>query len=89
MLSDVTALALFGLAVSIALCLYRLCIGPAVVDRILALDTISVNVLAVLVVLSIRLETDAFLDSVIVLALVAFVGTVTFAKALMRGRIIE
>ncbi len=89
MLAAVTTIALAGLAVSIALCLYRLAIGPAVVDRLLALDTITVNVLAVLVVLSIRLETDVYLDSVLVLALLGFVGTVTIAKALMRGRIIE
>jgi multisubunit Na+/H+ antiporter MnhF subunit len=75
--------------VSIALCLYRLVIGPATVDRVLALDTITVNVLAVLVVLCIRLETSVYLDAVLVLALLGFVGTVTFAKALMRGRIIE
>jgi multicomponent K+:H+ antiporter subunit F len=88
-LAAVTAVALVGLAVSIALCLYRLLIGPAVVDRLLALDTITTNVLAVLVVLSIRFGSDVYLDSVIVLALLGFVGTVTIAKALMRGRIIE
>jgi multisubunit Na+/H+ antiporter MnhF subunit len=88
-LAAVTALVLVGLAVSIALCAYRLLIGPAVVDRLLALDTITVNVIAVLVVLSIRLGTDVYLDSVLVLALVGFVGTVTIAKALMRGRIID
>ena len=89
MLAVVSAITLAGLAVSIALCLYRLAIGPATVDRVLALDTITVNVLAVLVVLCIRLETGVYLDAVLVLALLGFVGTVTFAKALMRGRIIE
>lgn len=89
MLAAVTGVVLGGLALSIALCLYRLLVGPAVVDRLLALDTISTNVVAVLVVLSIRLGTDVYLESVLVLALLAFVGTVTIAKALMRGRIIE
>lgn len=89
MLAPVTTVVLGGLAVSIVLCLYRLIIGPAVVDRLLALDTITVNVLAVLVVLSIRWETADYLESVLVLALLGFVGTVTIAKALMRGRIIE
>jgi multicomponent K+:H+ antiporter subunit F len=88
-LAAVTMTALVGLAVSITLCLYRLLIGPAVVDRLLALDTITTNVLAVLVVLSIRLDTDVYLDSILVLSLLGFVGTVTIAKALMRGRIIE
>jgi multisubunit Na+/H+ antiporter MnhF subunit len=89
MMDTVTSIALIGLSVSIALCLYRLLIGPATVDRLLALDTMSINVLAMLVVLSIRLHTDVYLESVLVLAVLAFVGTVAIAKYLMRGRIIE
>lgn len=89
MLAPVTALVMGGLAVSIALCLARLLRGPAIVDRLLALDTMTINVLAFLVVLSIHLRTDVFLESVLVLALLAFVGTVAIAKALMRGRIID
>lgn len=89
MLATVSALTLAGLAVSIALCLYRLIVGPATVDRVLALDTITVNVLAMLVVLCVRLDTSVYLDAALVLALLGFVGTVTIAKALMRGRIIE
>jgi multicomponent K+:H+ antiporter subunit F len=88
-LAAVTTITLVGLAVSIALCVYRLIVGPAVVDRLLALDTITINALAVLVVLCIRWHTDVYLDSVLVLALLAFVATVTISKALMRGRIIE
>ena len=89
MLAAVVALTLAGLTLSLALCLYRLLIGPAVVDRLLAFDTIATNVIAFLVVLSIQLQTDVYLESVLVLALLAFVGTVAIAKALMRGRIIE
>ncbi len=89
MLASVVGVTLVGLGVSIALCLWRLLIGPDVVDRLLALDTIAINAVAFLVVLSIRLGTEAYLEAVIVLALLAFVGTVAIAKALMRGRIIE
>jgi multisubunit Na+/H+ antiporter MnhF subunit len=89
MLSAVINVVMFGLSVSMALCLYRLLIGPHVVDRLLALDTISTNLLAFLVVLSIRLETDLYMESVLVLAVLAFVGTVAIAKYLVRGRIID
>ena len=84
-----TGLVMAGIGVSILLCLYRLIVGPATVDRVLALDTIMVNLLAFLVVLSIHWRTPVYLESVLVLALLAFVGTVAIAKALMRGRIIE
>jgi multisubunit Na+/H+ antiporter MnhF subunit len=89
MLDTVTSIVMFGLALSMALCAYRLLVGPAVVDRMLAMDTIATNLIAFLIVLSIDQRTDVYLDSVIVLALLAFVGTVAIAKALMRGRIIE
>lgn len=89
MLSVVTTIALFGVSISMALCLFRLLIGPATVDRVLALDTITTNVIALLVVLSIRLGTDVYLESVMVLAVLGFVGTVAISKYLMRGKIIE
>jgi multisubunit Na+/H+ antiporter MnhF subunit len=89
MLAVVISITMMGLALSMALCLYRLLIGPAVVDRLLALDTISTNLLAFLVVLSIQLHTDVYLESVLVLAVLSFVGTVALAKYLMKGKIIE
>jgi len=89
MLAYVVTLSLFGVAASLALCLYRLLLGPTIVDRVLALDTMSTNVLALIVVLSIHWRTTVYLESVIVLALLAFVATVTIAKYLVRGRIIE
>jgi len=89
MFAAATTVALAMLALSLALALYRLLIGPATVDRILALDTMSINVLALLVVLSIRWDTAAYLESALVLALLGFVSTVTFAKYLVRGRIID
>lgn len=89
MLALAVTLSLFGITVSMALCLYRLLLGPTIVDRVLALDTISTNVLALIVVLSILWRTAIYLEGVIVLALLAFVATVTIAKFLVRGRIIE
>jgi multicomponent K+:H+ antiporter subunit F len=89
MLAAVTGLVMAGLAVSMALCAWRLFRGPAVVDRLLAMDTIATNLLAFLIVLSIDQRTDVYLESAIVLALLAFLTTVAIAKALMRGRILE
>jgi multisubunit Na+/H+ antiporter MnhF subunit len=89
MLPVVSDVAMFGLSVSMALCLYRLLVGPDIGDRLMALDTISTNLLAFLGALSIRLNTELYLESVLVLAVLAFVGTVALAKYLVRGRIIE
>lgn len=89
MLAVVTAITASGLAISLALCLWRLLVGPSTVDRLLALDTMTINVIALLAVLSIHLRTEVYLSAVLVLALLGFVTTVAIAKALMRGRIIE
>lgn len=89
MLDVAVVLSLAGVAVAIALCVYRLVLGPATVDRVLALDTMTINVLALLLVLSVAWRTDVFLESVLVLAVLGFVSTVTVAKYLMRGRIVD
>lgn len=82
-------LSLVGLAVAIGLCAVRLILGPHTVDRVLALDTMVVDVAALLLVLSIAWRTDVFMESVLVLAVLAFVSTVAIAKYLLRGRIID
>lgn len=89
MMEAVLAFAFVGLGLSMALTLYRLLVGPATIDRVLALDTLATNFVALLVLLSIRFATDLYLEGALVISVLAFVGTVAIAKYLMRGRIIE
>jgi multicomponent K+:H+ antiporter subunit F len=85
------ALAIAFVLVSAALLmsLARLVIGPDKPDRILALDTLYVNTVALLVLLGIQLATDLFFEAALVIALMGFIGTVALAKFLTRGDIIE
>lgn len=89
MMEAVLAFAFVGLGLSMALTLYRLLVGPATIDRVLALDTLATNFVALLVLLSIRFATDLYFEGALVISVLAFVGTVSIAKFLMRGRIIE
>jgi multicomponent K+:H+ antiporter subunit F len=82
-------LALAMLALAMLLCLFRLLRGPAMADRILALDTLYINSLAGLMVAGVRLDDPTFFDAAIVIGMLGFVGTVAFAKYLLRGDIIE
>lgn len=82
-------IALAMLAVAMLLCLFRLLRGPSMADRILALDTLYINSLAGLMVAGVRLEDPTFFDAAIVIGMLGFVGTVAFAKYLLRGDIIE
>lgn len=82
-------IALAMLTLAMLLCLFRLLRGPSMADRILALDTLYINSLAGLMVAGVRLEDPTFFDAAIVIGMLGFVGTVAFAKYLLRGDIIE
>jgi multicomponent Na+:H+ antiporter subunit F len=77
--------ALVVLLISIILALARLVRGPAAADRIVALDLISILIVAFLAVYSIYAGETSFLDVAIGYALIAFLGTVALARFLMRS----
>lgn len=82
-----TALVLFMFA--IALSLYRVIKGPTLPDRAIALDTIGVNFLSAIAIVSIVLKTKAYLEAILILGILAFIGTIAFSKYIERGVIVE
>lgn len=68
---------------------WRLFVGPGLPDRILALDTLTVNALALLVVLGIWLDTALYFEVALLIALLGFVGTTVLSKFVARGDIVE
>jgi len=83
----IIAFTLVGSAV--ALNFWRLLRGPSAPDRILALDTLYVNTIALLVLLGIYLGSNIYFEAALLIALMGFVGTVALCKYLLRGDIIE
>lgn len=81
------AFALVGAA--FVLSFLRLLKGPDATDRILALDTLYINAIAILVLLGIHLASPLYFEAALLIALMGFVGTVALAKFLLRGDIIE
>lgn len=67
------------LAISVMLVFIRLLRGPAVVDRVIALDLIITIGIGIITVYSIRTDQKVLLDVAIILALIAFLGTIAFA----------
>jgi multicomponent K+:H+ antiporter subunit F len=63
--------------------------GPGVVDRILAMDTMVVNAIALIVLYGIRSGSALNFEVAILFAMTGFVSSVAFAKYLTRGSIIE
>lgn len=77
------------MAVALLLNLWRILRGPDLPDRILALDTLYVNSIALLVLFGIHLDTAIYFEAALLIAMMGFVGTVAIAKYLLRGDIIE
>ncbi|MBK1724562.1 K+/H+ antiporter subunit F [Thiocystis violacea] len=89
MLSTALAIAFGLVTAALALTLWRLLRGPDKPDRILALDTLYVNSIALLVLLGIHLDSALYFEAAILIAMMGFVGTVALCKYLLRGDIIE
>jgi multicomponent K+:H+ antiporter subunit F len=86
-----TAVMIVAAMLSVALFLnfWRLIIGPHVVDRILALDTMYINSIALILLYGIYNQTALYFEAALLIAMLGFVSSVAFAKYLLRGDIIE
>ena len=89
MLTTAISIAMFMLGLAIALNLWRLVIGPSLPDRILALDTMYINAIALLVLVGIYQNSMLYFEAALLIAVMGFVGTVALSKYLLRGEIIE
>ncbi|MYM63144.1 K+/H+ antiporter subunit F [Pseudomaricurvus sp. HS19] len=67
----------------------RLLIGPSSADRILALDTLYINSIALIVLLGLYFASDMYFESALLIAMLGFVSTAALAKYMLRGDIIE
>ncbi len=77
------------IALALVLNLIRLFTAPTLTDRIVTLDTMTVNAIALVVLYGIRAGTGLYLEVAVLLALTSFVGTIAYCKFLLRGSIIE
>ena len=89
MLTTAVSIAMLLLGLAIALNLWRLVIGPSLPDRILALDTMYINAIALLVLFGIYQGSMLYFEAALLIAVMGFVGTVALSKYLLRGDIIE
>lgn len=85
------ALALGFVAVSLALLMnvWRLAVGPTVMDRVLAVDTMVINTIALIILFGIQVDTTLYFESALLLAMFSFISTVAFCRFILRGDVIE
>jgi multicomponent K+:H+ antiporter subunit F len=81
--------AMLCLGLALALCGWRLLRGPQLADRLLALDTMAVNAVALAILLGIRWDTPLLFEAALIIAMLGFVSTVGLARFVSRGDVIE
>ena len=89
MLENVVFLCMGIITLAMLLNVARLVKGPSIVDRVLALDTLYINALALIVLFGIWLASDLFLEAALLIAVMGFVDTVAVGKHLLHGDIID
>ncbi|MFC6732231.1 monovalent cation/H+ antiporter complex subunit F [Haladaptatus sp. DYSN1] len=68
---------------------YRVIRGPTTPDRVVALDTIGTNVVAIAVLFALLSAEGLFIDVALVLAIIGFISTIAVARYVTEGDIIE
>lgn len=89
MLTVAVSITMAMLVAALLLSLWRLLRGPAITDRILALDTLYIDTIALLVLFGIGQDTPLYFEAALLIALMGFISTVALCKYLLRGDIIE
>jgi multicomponent K+:H+ antiporter subunit F len=88
-LSAALTFALGCFALALVLNLIRLATAPTLTDRILAVDTMTVNIIALIVLFGLKTGSALNFEAALLFALTGFISTVAYCKYLLRGSIIE
>ena len=89
MLENVVFLVFGMISLALILNLWRLVRGPSLPDRILALDTMYINSIALIILYGLLMGTSLYFEAALLIAMLGFVSTVAVCKFLLRGDIIE
>jgi multicomponent K+:H+ antiporter subunit F len=81
------AFACFGIA--LLLNMWSIVRSPGIGDKILALDTMVINSIALVGLYGISYGTAMYFEAAIIIAMTGFVSTVAYCRFLLRGDIIE
>ncbi|MFY3790138.1 Na(+)/H(+) antiporter subunit F1 [Ureibacillus sp. MALMAid1270] len=76
------------IAISMVALTYRVVKGPTPSDRVIALDALGVTLICIVGLFSILVGTNFFLEIILLLAILSFIGTVAFSKFIEKGDII-
>jgi len=89
MLNLALNIALGAASLGVLLCTWRLLRGPDELDRVLALDTLAMNAVALIVLLGLRWGTPLLFEAALIVAMLGFAATVALSRYLTRGDVVE
>ncbi|MGN7410114.1 Na(+)/H(+) antiporter subunit F1 [Sporosarcina sp. SAFN-010] len=89
MIQTMLAISVVLFAITIAIAVLRLIIGPSMPDRVIAMDVVGVNLIAMIGVVSVVYGTKAYLEVILILGILSFISTIAFSKYIERGVIVE
>ncbi|MBL7565826.1 Na+/H+ antiporter Mnh2 subunit F [Staphylococcus saccharolyticus] len=81
----ISALILFGIALLV--CLFRLIKGPTTADRVVSFDATSAVVMSMVGMMSVVFNTVSFLDSIMLIAIISFVSSVSISRFIGGGHV--
>jgi len=85
----VVTVGLFVASGATLLVAYRIIVGPTTPDRVVGLDVIGTNVVAIAALFAIQADRGLFVDVSLVLAIIGFLSTIAVARYITEGDIIE
>ena len=83
------SICMIAITISMFLCLVRLIMGPSIVDRLLALDTLFLNAICLIVVLRIYWASTSLFEGALLVAMLGFVSTTALARYFTSGHVID
>ncbi len=89
MLTYAVAIAIAMVVVAMFLNLFRMIRGPSLPDRVVALDTLAINTIALVVLFGIAIGSAIYFEVALLIAMMGFVGTAAFCKFMLSGAVIE
>lgn len=85
----VLGICLLVITVSMLLCLWRLILGPSIVDRLLALDTLFLNTTSLIIILGIYWSTQYLFEGALLISMLGFISTMALARYFTSGHVID
>ena len=80
---------MIAITIPMLMCLFRLILGPSIVDRLLALDTLFLNATCLVVVLGIYWSSTSLFEGALLVAMLGFVSTAALARYFTSGHVID